>query len=232
MTYRIRIPALFVAVVLVVAACSSNDTPETTDTTTTPGATVTPTSIDDTTMTTDPPETTAPEAMPTTDVAAPTTKPPTTTTPTTNPTPSTAPGDPDWLTIVTDLRAIIDEITINPDPSRIGEVAVEGGDWEMVAGSAIRNSFERGERTIGLEPTKVVDVEFNGTPDDAPVAEALAVSVKVTTEARDLSNAQVVDSSGDVVFDLTNDNEPGELLVGFWTLFRTDDGWRVGRITS
>ena len=174
MTYRTRIPAIVISIALVVAACSSDDTPETTDTTT-PDTTVTTTSLDDTT-TTDPPATTA---------TVPATDPPDHDIGTTH---DRAAGDhraagnhgarrtrlarrssPNFERSWT--RSLL-----NPDPSRIPEVAVEGGEWDTVTGSAIRNSFERGERTIGLEPTKVVSAEFNGTLDDVPLEEARAVT--------------------------------------------------------
>ena len=75
-----------------------------------------------------------------------------------------------------------------------------------------------------------MSVEFNGTFDDQPLEEATGVSLKVVIEASDLSGAQILDSDGNVEFDLTSDNEPGELLTAFWLLARTDDGWRVARI--
>ena len=228
MTYRTRIPALVVSIALVLAACSSDDTPETTDTTT-PDTTVTPTSIDDTT-TTDPPATTA--TVPTTDPPTTTSAPPTTAPPATTDAAGNHGARRTRLarrSSPNSERSWTKSSTIRIRHGFLKSPSKEASGTPST-GSAIRNSFERGERTIGLEPTTVVSAEFNGTLDDVPLDEARAVSVKVVIEAQDLSNAQIVDSEGNVVFDLVNDNEPGELLTGFWLLARTDDGWRVGRI--
>lgn len=141
-------------------------------------------------------------------------------------------SDRDWLEIVSKLSLTLDEITINPDPSRIGEVAALDGTWATVGGSGIRNMHEAGQRIVGLEPTEVVSVELEGTLDDLPVAEAGLVTLRVTTAAPDLSDAHVVDADGEVIYDLTNETEPGQLREGIWILVRTDNGWRIEDIRS
>lgn len=244
MTYRNRIAVLITATALVVAACSSDDTSGASDT-----RTATNTTVDDAaTSTTTVPTTTSSTSSTTTTTTLSTSLTTTTitTTSSTSSTTTTEPvesstterpattvsGEPDWFEIVTDLRAIMDEISANPDPSRIPEVAVVGGEWDTVTGSGIRNTFERGERIIGLEPTDVVSAELADIVGDVPLEEATSVLVNVTIEARDLSNAQLVDSNGEVVFDLVNDSEPGDLSTSTWVLNRTDDGWRVAAILT
>ena len=120
----------------------------------------------------------------------------------------------------------------NPDPSRIPEVAIPGDPWDVEAGGAIRNSFERGEHTIGVAPIKVIEVELESAFGDQSIQETTAVVLKVVTEAPDLSNAQIVDRDGNVVFDLVNDDEPGTLSTSRWVLVNTASGWRISEIRS
>lgn len=216
---RKRAITIAIAAVLVITACSGDDTSE---------APTTPARVEETTPPTDSTTTTTVEETTPTVAASTTTVltlPPTTTT---VPSPvTTIAGHPDWLAIVTGLSDKINEIMVNPQPERLGEVAVEGGDWASGPGSAIGNMAERGERVIGLEPNVVVSVEFVDKFDDRPIEDTTSVIVKVTTEAPDLVEAQIIDSNGDVVFDLVDDSEPGELSTAHWILGRTDDGWRI-----
>ena len=232
------------AALLAVTACSSSDDPTGADTTasaaeaTTDAPTTTDATVNTTAATsadTDAPTTTADTATtPTTDDPTTTAPPPATAAPTgSDATGTTTPGgEVDWYRVVTDLRATLDEIVVDPDPTRIPEVAVVGDPWDVEAGSAIRNSAERGERTVGLAPTRVVSAELESTFGDQPIEQTTAVIVKVVVEAPDLSEARIVDADGTTVFDLVNDAEPGSLSTSRWILVRTDDGWRISEIRT
>lgn len=233
MTRRHRTITLIVAAALIVAACSDGDTPEATTASTTVATPAVPSpstsSGDVTAPTTSTTSTTDPSPTSTT------TTPPATTVdqaPSTTEAPaSTDPGEPDWLSIVTDLSNTINEITVDPAPDRIEEVAIVGGEWERVTGSAIRNSAEQGHRTIGLDPLTVVSaVRVDGVIDEQTVADLAAVDVTVL--APDLSEAFIIDEAGDVVFELVNDAEPGTPSTATWLLQETDAGWRIVEIRS
>ena len=209
--------------------CSGDDdTAESTQTPSTPP----PTDVDATS--TVPTTTTAPSTTSTSTTSQPTTTTAPSTTSTSPPTTAatTVSGEPDWFEIVSDLSSTLDEVTSDPDPSRIGEFAALDGTWASIGGSGIRNMHEAGQRIVGLEPTEVVSVDFEGTLDDRPVAEAGLVTLRVTTAAPDLSDAHVVDADGEIVYDLTNETEPGDLREGIWILVRTEDGWRIEDIRS
>ena len=220
-----RILTATISAVVLLSACSSGDdeadATSTTEATTTTAAPETTAAA--TTSTTAAPTTTEATSTTSTTEATITTQPATTTTP---PPPTTNPGDPNWLEITQGLLSTLNDLRANPDLGRIGEYCVAGeNSCQSLHGTEVQRLVEENWRVVGLDNPVVTRAEVIEVATDLPDA-ARWHQVRVTTEPQDLSEARIVDSSGETVFQLTRDEDaPPERLD--LVLLNTPDGWRV-----
>ena len=223
-TRRILSAALGAAFLM--SACSSGDddaAPSTTDApvTTPVPETIAATTTDPTTTTTAPTTTAA-----TTTTVAPTTIATTTTSPTTTtPPPTTNPGDPDWVEITQGLLETLHDINEEPDADRIAEFCLAGENGcQSTQGDGIRTFVQNGWRTVGVPHPVVLSRGARGHGGGRSRGGRLVGQLRVRTAPEDLSDAEIVDSADEVVFEVTGTGEEETLDV---YLVQTPEGWRV-----
>lgn len=228
------------AVAVATSACSGDDNAASTSSTspsTTTAVSVTTISTPTTTPVS-PEPTAAPTAPPT---ATPITEPSTTTSSTTDQTNPTSPPPNtddaaafDWAAIVTELRQAEFELPRNPSLAAIDDVCAAVSECRSTTTPTIEFLLDNDLHVEGGAPFEIRSIEFQGTTDDIPLAEALGVVVIVRETVVDQGTVNLVDSEGNIVEAIPPDDarQPGDEISRAVILGRDtpDSEWRLSVI--
>jgi hypothetical protein len=100
-------------------------------------------------------------------------------------------------------------------------------DCRDAQGQTIVQFVSEGWRAIDLPAPVILAAELGATESDLPLVDAAFVVILVTTEAMSFGDARVVDSSGELVFEIVAEGEENGGRAN-WLLARGEDAiWRV-----
>jgi hypothetical protein len=183
-------------------------------------STVEPTASSTTTLPGSDTSTTLEEPAPTTTPPAPAT--------TESPPPTTSEGDPDWLAIVQGLSDALNRLQQSPSVEGVDDFCAVGeNDCRDTQGQTILQFVSEGWRAIDLPAPVILAAELSATESDLPLADAAFVVISVTTAAMSFGDARVVDSAGELVFEIVAEGEENGGRAN-WLLARGEDAnWQV-----
>ena len=143
--------------------------------------------------------------------------------------PSTAPGEPDWVAIVQGLYDTLDEINADPSIDRIDDFCVDvQSPCRDVQGAQVEALVRDGWRVVDVPRTIVTNAELTFTADGKPPRDSTLVALEIDTEAPQ-DGGQIVDSNGDVLFEIAVEPTSGRVITWF-VRHMGDDTWRVFEI--
>lgn len=233
--HLLSLPVLLIAL----AACSGDDTAESsttpapTQTSAAPSTTATPTTQAPTTPAPTTSNTASSSVAPTTTTAPPTTPPPP---PSSNPTesypfPTTPAGQPDWVPILQELLEVGTALSLEPNLDQITTYCLDNSDCSQNWSAYIENLIADDAHAEGLVPDRVLSVEISPAQGDRDPIETGAVVLTAQVEVvGNEEGARIADSAGNTIYQIERDAQPGdEVSMSFFLGLDEDNNWRVAQ---
>lgn len=228
-------------VLIVVAACSGDDTADPTATPAPTQTTAAPAPSTTAPPTTQPPTTPPPSTTITTVSSSvpPTPAEPTTTPPppsTSNPAesypfPTPPTGQPDWVPILQELLEAGTALSLEPDLDQITTYCLDDSDCFEDWHAYIENLIADDAHAEGLVPDRVLSVEISPSQGDRDPIETGAVVLTAQVEVvGNEEGARVADGDGNTLYAINREAQPGDVVAESYFLGLNQEGeWRVAQ---
>ncbi len=235
--HLLSLPVLLIAL----AACSGDDTAESSttpapiQTSAAPSTTATPTTQVPTTPAPTTTDTVSSSVAPTTTTTtAPATTPPSS--PSSNPTesypfPTTPAGQPDWVPILQELLEAGTALSLEPNLDQITSYCLDNSDCFQDWSAYIENLIADDAHAEGLVPDRVLSVEISPAQGDRDPIETGAVVLTAQVEVvGNEDGARVADSDGNTLYVISRNAQPGDVVAESYFLgLNPEREWRVAQ---